>query len=121
MQETSAQGVPLDPVQAHYERWVYPPRAPDLSALPLTAPHQPYQDLRHLFWLYWPQGQQRDDMDILVAGCGSMSAAAQAFLYPRSRVWGVDFSRAALEHEEFLKRKHNLTNLTLRDGRVEDM
>jgi SAM-dependent methyltransferase len=113
-------GLPLDPIQAQYERWVYPARVYDLAALQLTSPLLRYQDLRSLFWLFWPRGPVREDLDILVAGCGSMSAAAQAFLYPRARVTGIDISRASLEHAEFLKHKHNLSNLTLRQARVED-
>jgi len=63
----------------------------------------------------------RDDIDILVAGCGSLAAAAQAYLYPRCRVVGIDVSRASLAHEEFLKNKHNLQNLTLRHCPVEEV
>jgi SAM-dependent methyltransferase len=120
MRENDGENVALDPVEAQYERWVIPPRIHDLSLLPLTSPKQHYQDPRTLYWLYWPQSPFREDLDILVAGCGSIAAAAQAFLFPKARVWGIDFSRAALEHEEFLKQKHNLANLTLRHARLED-
>ena len=53
----------------------------------------------------------REDLDILVAGCGSLSAAAQAFLYPRARVVGIDVSRTSLEHEEFLQPQAQLDQL----------
>src|SRR5437868_10796589 len=99
MQETSADSAPLDPVQAQYERWVYPGRAYDLATLPLTTPLWHYQDLRTLFWLFWPQAPYRENLDILVAGCGSLSAAAQAYLYPQARIVGIDVSRTSLEHE----------------------
>src|SRR5438105_5023747 len=125
MQETSAENAPpaapaIDPVQEQYERWNYPRRAYDLAALPLTVPMWHYQDLRSLYWLFWPRAAYREDVDILVAGCGSMSAAAQAFVYPQARVLGIDVSRTSLEHEEFLKNKHNLTNLTLKHLRLEE-
>ena len=75
-----------------------------------------------MFWLFWPQAASyREDLDILVAGCGSVSAAAQAYLYPQARVLGIDVSRTSLEHEEFLQKKHHLTNLTLRQLRLEDV
>jgi SAM-dependent methyltransferase len=110
-----------DPVQAQYERWVYPPRAGDLAALPLMSPDWHYKDLRAWYWLFWPQGDKREDLDILVAGCGSLSAAAQAYLYPQARVFGIDISRTSLEHEAYLQRKHNLSNLTLHHGQLEDV
>src|SRR5207244_8693753 len=43
------------------------------------------------------------------------------FLYPKARVVGIDVSRTAIEHEEVLQQKHNLSNLTLRHLRVEDV
>jgi SAM-dependent methyltransferase len=111
----------LDPVQEQYERWSYPARAFDLSRLPLLTPTWHYHDVRTLYWLFWPQGQFRDDLDILVAGCGSLSAAAYAYVYPRCRVVGIDVSRTSLAHEEHLQQLHRLTNLTLHHCRIEDV
>ncbi len=104
---------PADAVQAQYERWVYPPKEYDLAAMPLTNPEWHYGDLRNLWPLFWPDRPYREDIDILVAGCGSVAAAAQAYLYPKARIVGIDVSRASLAHHEFLKNKHHLTNLVL--------
>lgn len=111
---------PIDPVQAQYERWIYPPPAYDLTLMPLSSPEWHHLDMRTLYWLFWPAAPIREDLDILVAGCGSLAAAAQAYLFPRSRVVGIDISRSSLAHEEALMNKHNLTNLTLRQCPVED-
>src|SRR5579875_2959698 len=109
-----------DPIQAQYERWVYPGRFHDVTALQLNLPQLSFQDLRNLFWLFWPGGSIREDVDILAAGCGSLEAAVLAYVYPKARVVGIDISRASLEHTASLQRKHNLTNLTLQELRVED-
>src|SRR5205085_2810457 len=108
----------LDPVQAQYERWVYPPKEYDLSIMPLANPLWHYSDMRSLAPLLWPNRPFRDDLDILVAGCGSLAAAAQAYLFPRSRVIGIDVSRASLAHAQSLKTKHQLDNLTLHHCRI---
>src|SRR5437016_1946454 len=100
MSPTGSAGQFDDPMQAQYENWVYPPRCPDLSAIPLTSPMLNFQDLRSLFWLFWPRGSPREDLDILVAGCGSVQAAALAYVYPKARIVGVDISRASLAHNE---------------------
>ena len=120
MHVSDAELASLDPVQAQYERWVYPPRVYDLAELPLATQGRT-QDMHALSWLFWPHAPYRDDLDILVAGCGSIAAAAQAYVFPRSHVVGIDVSRASLEHEELLKRKHHLANLTLHHLRVEDV
>lgn len=111
---------PGDPVADQYERWVYPAPVQDLNALPLTSPCWRFKDLRESYWAYWPSAAYRDDWEILVAGCGSVAAACYASLYPRSRVLGIDVSGASLAHEEFLRQKHQLANLTLRQMRVEE-
>ena len=110
----------VDPVAEQYERWIYPPPSDDLAQLPLTSPFWRFKDLRDLYWAYWPSAAYRDDLELLVAGCGSMAAACYAYLYPRSRVLGIDISAASLAHEDFLRQKHNLSNLELRPCRVEE-
>jgi 2-polyprenyl-3-methyl-5-hydroxy-6-metoxy-1,4-benzoquinol methylase len=50
-----------------------------------------------------------------------MSAAAYAFNYPRARVVGIDVSDTSLTHEEFLKNKHGLANLTLHPCAVQEV
>src|SRR3954465_758159 len=102
-----------DAVAAQYERWVYPPCYPDLESLPLTGPHSNFKDFRTLHPAYWPAESYREDRDILVAGCGTMAAACYAYLYPEARVVGIDLSAASLAHEQFLKDKYHLNNLSL--------
>jgi SAM-dependent methyltransferase len=112
---------PTDPVAAQYERWSYPEPWPDLSLIPFDSPDNHYKDLKELYWAYWPRAAYRDDLDILVAGCGTVAAACFAYLYPRARVVGIDISAASLSHEAFLKKKHSLDNLTLRQCPLEEV
>jgi SAM-dependent methyltransferase len=109
-----------NPVARQYEKWVYPFPIRDLSA----------PDLRGLrdgadpdvnFYTYWPDQPFRDDLDILIAGCGSNAAARYAFNHPNARVVGIDFSTSSLAHEVYLKDKHGLDNLTLHHARLEDV
>jgi SAM-dependent methyltransferase len=102
-----------DAVAAQYERWTYPPGYTDLESLPLTGPHSTYKDFRALHAAYWPTESYREDRDILVAGCGTMAAACYAYLYPAARVVGIDLSAASLAHEQLLKDKYRLANLSL--------
>src|SRR3954467_6652643 len=113
MSEPQAPDPLADPVAAQYERWVYPPCYTDLESLPLTEPNSNFKDFRALHAAYWPTEPYREDRDILVAGCGTMAAACYAYLYPSARMVGIDLSAASLAHEQLLKDKYNLTNLTL--------
>ena len=113
-------GLPTDPVAAQYEQWSYPEPQSDLMAEPFQSPESHYKELKELYWAYWPCEPYREDLDILVAGCGTMAAACYAFLYPRARVVGIDISANSLAHEDYLKKKHSLDNLSLRQCRLED-
>jgi len=102
-----------DPVVAQYERWLYPAPANDLRDPAVAQYVQSYGTLEGIAPIYWPAGLNRDDLDVLVAGCGTMAAACYALLNPKCRVTGVDISQAALAHEQRLKAHHQLDNLTL--------
>ena len=110
----------IDPVAEQYEQWSYPEPLRDLSSVPFQSPENQFKDLRELYWAYWPCAPYREDLDILIAGCGTVEAACYAYVYPRARVLGIDVSAASLAHEDFLKKKHALANLTLRQCRLEE-
>ncbi len=108
-----------DKVQAQYERWIYPQPVEDLEVW-LAGGGISIGDARDFGDIYWPATGYRDSLDILVAGCGANQAARYAFQHPTARVTGIDVSESSLAHEEKLKAKHGLKNLTLRHMRLED-
>jgi SAM-dependent methyltransferase len=110
-----------DSVVAQYEKWSYPAPVDDLSDPSLARYLQSFGVLSNLAPIYWPGGRAREDRDVLVAGCGTMAGACYAHLNPRCRVVGIDISRASLAHEQKLKTRHNLSNLTLHQCPVEDV
>jgi SAM-dependent methyltransferase len=61
----------------------------------------------------WPEGRPREDLRILVAGCGTSQAAKLAFQNPGCEVTGIDVSEASLGHHRWLQEKHGLNNLRL--------
>jgi SAM-dependent methyltransferase len=102
-------GGPDDPIGAIYTSHPYPPPIADLERY-----RQSWQNTnrrRAEFHLLWPAARFRDNLDILVAGCGTFQAAKHAICWPDARVTGIDISSTSLEHTGELKRKHNLTNL----------
>lgn len=108
-----------DAVRKQYERWPYPPpHGDDLSKL--SGFLKLYEILRNFTPRFWPAGKPREDLRILVAGCGTMAAACYAYVYPKYRVLGIDISQASLAHEQKLKDRHDLKNLTLRNCPIEE-
>jgi SAM-dependent methyltransferase len=101
----------IDGVSSQYDRWEYPPPVTDLEAW--TKNHWDWFDP---FWAHrvlWPNREYKPDLDILIAGCGTYQAAVFAFMNRASKVVAIDVSRSALNHQQYLKDKHELQNLEL--------
>ncbi len=110
----------MDEVRRQYERWIYPQPVEDLSSW-IAEGGRAIGDARAYGDVYWPATGYRDGMDILVAGCGANQAARYALEHPSARVTGIDISAASLAHEEKLKARHGLDNLSLRQMRLEEV
>jgi SAM-dependent methyltransferase len=103
----------VDLVAKQYASWAYPPPVPDLAEhfrKGVYDASDPHFFRRRL----WPKETENEDLDILVAGCGTYQAAFYAFTNPTSRVVGIDLSEPSLEHEKRLRERHGLENLALR-------
>src|SRR5271154_3584443 len=95
-------------VRDFYEKMPYPP--------PLASLDE-HRDLyknrerrRAEFHLMWPTEPLREDLEILVAGCGTSQAARYALREPGARVTAIDISETSLRHTRELQRKYDLAN-----------
>jgi SAM-dependent methyltransferase len=87
----------------------YPPPAEDLNEY-----RRKWQDEgRRLadFYLHWPRRLYREDLRVLVAGCGTSQAARHALRRPSAHVVGIDINEMNVNHTLALKKKYNLSNL----------
>ncbi len=106
-----------DEVQAFYDAHPYPPPVEDLDGY-----RQRWQDKgrrRADYHLHWPDKPYREDLTVLVAGCGTSQAAKHALRQPKARVVGIDVSATSVRHTLELKRKYNLENLEVHQLLVE--
>jgi SAM-dependent methyltransferase len=60
-------------------------------------------DPSHFHRIFWPDQEQKRDLDILIAGCGTNQAAVFAYRNPGAKVVGVDISQPSLDHQQYLK------------------
>jgi SAM-dependent methyltransferase len=81
-----------------YDRHPYPPPIEELDGY---SKHWEDEGVRnadyHLFWLSQPY---REELDILIAGCGTSQAAKHALRHPEARVLGIDFSATSVQETE---------------------
>jgi SAM-dependent methyltransferase len=108
-----------DVVTRHYERWRYPQPIPDLEAWAVNG--WQWFDPSHAQPTLWPGRENRQDLDILIAGCGTNQAAVFAYMNPTAKVVAVDISQPSLDHQQYLKDKHALTNLELHLLQIEGL
>ena len=99
-------------VAKQYSAYVYPLPVADLEEY-TKAGNYDLSDPSLFRRKIWPRNVEPDNLDILIAGCGTIQAATYAYRNPNSRVVGIDISKPSLQHQQFLKEKHKLANLEL--------
>jgi SAM-dependent methyltransferase len=73
------------------------------------------------FHLIWPTERPRENLEILVAGCGTSQAARYALREPDARVTAIDISETSLRHTRQLQQTHDLKNLRLHRLSIENV
>jgi SAM-dependent methyltransferase len=104
-------------VRAFYEHHPYPPPVDSLEKYRRLG--QDRQGRRADYHLFWPLRAYRDDLSILIAGCGTSQAAKHALRWPAAKVTGIDFSATSVRCTEELKRKYDLHNLQVRQLQID--
>ena len=108
-------------VAKQYTQWCYPAPVQDMLAA-VQGGYYEFSDPR-LFWpLLWPEGRPAGQpLRILIAGCGTNQAAYNALCNPHAQVTAIDLSMTSLQHQQYLKEKHGLHNLTLHHLNILDV
>ncbi|MFV0496247.1 class I SAM-dependent methyltransferase [Mycobacterium sp.] len=108
-----------DVVSEQYEKWTYPDPIHDIGEW--VGTNWQWFDPIHAYLQFWPDRPYRPDLDILIAGCGSNQSAVIAYNNRSAKVVGIDISQRSLDHAQYLKERHELTNLELHRLPVEEV
>lgn len=111
----------MSKVEDLYTKWVYPIPVEDMRAAIEDGSYYEIGDPLQWWPMFWPNKRNSEKLDILVAGCGSVQAAYYACQNPNWNVLGIDISETSLAHQNKLKKKHNLSNLTLKKLSITDI
>jgi SAM-dependent methyltransferase len=96
-------------VRDFYDHYPYPRPIDNLEKY--RRLWQDPQRRRADYHLFWPARPYKEDLSILIAGCGTSQAAKHAVRWPVAQVTGIDLSATSVRSTENLKRKYNLDNL----------
>lgn len=79
-----------------YETFPYPREVSGLEDFK-AGTRQPIWNPKTSFSVFFPQGKPREDLDILIAGCGTNLVPVFGAFMPKARIVGVDISEASLK------------------------
>ncbi|MDA9643124.1 class I SAM-dependent methyltransferase [bacterium] len=61
----------------------------------------------------FPEKKYCEDLNVLIAGCGTNQAIYHALKHPKSEHYAIDVSEASLSHVSKMIKKYNIQNLTI--------
>lgn len=101
-------------LKKHYNNFIYPKPTEDINKDYLEKNRRPISD-PEIFWhrLFPEKPYSNKKLNILIAGCGSHEAAILAKFNKKHEFVGIDLSANSILHQENLKKKHSINNLTL--------
>jgi SAM-dependent methyltransferase len=107
----------MEELRDFYERMPYPPPVASLDEH--RELYKNPERRRATFHLTWPAEQFRENLEILIAGCGTSQAARYALREPKAQITAIDISDTSLRHTRDLQRKYNLENIELHQLPIE--
>ena len=69
----------------------------------------------------FPEKAYRDDLNILIAGCGTNQAVYHAMRFPNSHHYAIDVSDASLNHVRDMIKKYDIKNLEIEKKDIVDL
>ncbi len=93
-----------------YESFPYPRVVGSLDDFK-SGRRQPTWNPKTSFPVFFPESEARDDLDILIAGCGTHLAPIFAATMPNSRVVAIDISSTSLKISQELATSEGLENV----------
>jgi SAM-dependent methyltransferase len=98
----------------HYNEFIYPKPIEDIDEEFIKKKKYYLNDPTYYWHKLWPEKPySNQNLNILIAGCGTQQAAILAKQNPNHSFIGIDLSANSIAHQKKLIEKHNIKNLTL--------
>ena len=99
-------------IKEQYNQYTYPEPIEDMK----KAIDNGYIDLSdaNLFWdIFFPDKAYTDNLNVLIAGCGTNQPIYLALANPNWKIYGIDLSENSIKFVEKQIKKYDLKNLTI--------
>tara|TARA_B110000438_G_scaffold118312_1_gene115553 strand:+ start:1277 stop:2524 length:1248 start_codon:yes stop_codon:yes gene_type:complete len=110
----------MDGIEVQYTRHPYPAPISDMREriqLGYRQGSSPDQIWNKLF----PEKAYKDDLNILIAGCGTNQAIYHALMFPNSHHYAIDVSRESLRHVADMIKAYDIKNLEIEKKDIIDL
>ena len=69
----------------------------------------------------FPEKPYKDDLNVLIAGCGTNQAIYHALMFPKSQHYAIDVSDTSLNHVKAMAKKYDLKNLEIEKKEISEL
>jgi SAM-dependent methyltransferase len=101
-----------DDIEAQYNEHPYPEPILDMDQK-IDLGYQQGSCLTLIWQRLFPEKEYRDNLNILIAGCGTNQAIYHALKFPKSQHYAIDVSETSISHVRNMIEKYNIKNLII--------
>ena len=101
-----------DEIEAQYNKHPYPEPISNMDEF-IKNGYAQASCLKVIWHRLFPEKKYYDNLNVLIAGCGTNQAIYHALKYPKSDHYAIDVSEATLSHVSKMIKKYNIQNLTI--------
>ena len=114
-------GINKDIIEEQYINHPYPEPIDDLLMHINKSLYVEHAGLDIVWHKLFPEKEYNENIDILIAGCGTNQAPYHALKFPNSNIYAIDVSDTSINHVKKMIEKYNIKNLEIEKKDIIDL
>ncbi len=114
-------GINKDIIEEQYVNHPYPEPIDDLLMHINKSLYVEYAGIDVVWHKLFPDKEYNENIDILIAGCGTNQAPYHALKFPNSNIYAIDVSDTSINHAKKMIEKYNIKNLEIEKKDIIDL
>jgi SAM-dependent methyltransferase len=110
----------IDEIETQYNEHPYPLPIEDMVEK-IASGYTQGSCPKYLWQRLFPEKKYKDDLNVLIAGCGTNQAIYHALKFPNAKHYAIDLSEKSLNHVNNMIKKHDIKNLIIEKKGIEEL
>tara|TARA_B100001996_G_C18633533_1_gene582728 strand:- start:176 stop:1420 length:1245 start_codon:yes stop_codon:yes gene_type:complete len=110
-----------DPLEQQYTNHPYPQPIMNMQEQIEKFGYKQMSSFDLIWKKLFPEKDYDDDIDVLIAGCGTNQAIYHALKFPKSKNYAIDISQTSIDHVKNMIKKYDLKNLEVEKKDIVDL